>query len=51
MRDFFEKLMTDEESSRKLTVKEMLVYGVIVPVVMILLMAVVGWMDKMSMGF
>lgn len=49
MRDFFEKLMTDEESGQKYTVKEMLVYGVLVPLMMILIMGIVGWMDTMSM--
>lgn len=49
MKDFFGKLMTDEESGQKFTAKEMLVYGVVVPFVLILIMGIAGWMDTLSM--
>ena len=41
--------MTDEESGQNFSVKEMLVYGVVVPVVLIIIMGIAGWMDTMSM--
>lgn len=49
MKDFFEKLMTDEESRQNYTVKEILVYGVVVPMALILIMGIAGWMDTISM--
>ena len=45
MRDFFEKLMTDDESGQKFTMAEMAVYGIVVPVVMVVIMGVAGWIE------
>ena len=45
MRDFFEKLMTDDETQQKFTTKEVVVYGIVVPVVLVLIMGIAGWMD------
>lgn len=45
MKDFFEKMMTDDESGQKFTVKEFLVYGVVVPVVLLVVMGIAGWME------
>ena len=45
MRDFFERLMTDEESGQKFTTKEVVVYGIVVPVVLVIIMGIAGWME------
>ena len=45
MKDFFEKLMTDDESGRKFTTKEVVVYGIVVPVVLVLIMGIAGWLE------
>ena len=45
MRDFFERLMTDDESGQKFTTKEVVVYGIVVPVVLVLIMGIAGWME------
>ena len=45
MRDFFENLMADEEIGRKFTTKEVVVYGIVVPVVLVLIMGIAGWME------
>lgn len=34
MRDFFKKLMTDEESGHEFTTKEVVVYGIVLPAVL-----------------
>ena len=48
MKNFFERLMTDDESGQKFTTKEAVVYGIVVPVVLLLIMGLAGWMDTMS---
>ena len=45
MREFFEKLMTDDESGQKFTIKEVVVYGIVVPVVFVIIMGIAGWME------
>lgn len=45
MRDFYENLMTDDESVQKFTKKEVIVYGIIVPVVMVVIMGIAGWLE------
>ena len=45
MRDFFERLMTDDESGQKFTTKEVVVYGIVVPVVLVLIMGLAGWIE------
>jgi thiosulfate reductase cytochrome b subunit len=45
MRDFFERLMTDDESGQKFTTKEAVVYGIVVPVAFILIIGIAGWME------
>ena len=44
MRDFFKKLLTDE-SGQKFTKNEVIVYGIIVPVVMVVIMGIAGWLE------
>ena len=45
MRDFFEKLMTDDETGQRFTTKEVVVYGIVVPVVLVLIMGIAGWLE------
>ena len=45
MRDFFERLMTDDETQQKFTTKEVVVYGIVVPVVLVIIMGIAGWME------
>lgn len=46
MKDFFEKLMNDDETGQKFTPKEMLIYGVLVPLGLFVIMAIAGWMES-----
>ena len=45
MRDFFEKLMTDDETGQRFTTKEVVVYGIVVPVLLVLIMGIAGWLE------
>ena len=45
MRDFFERLMTDDESGKKFTTKEMIIFGILVPVVLVAIMGIAGWLE------
>jgi hypothetical protein len=45
MREFFDVLINGEESGQKFTVKEMVVYGMLVPLGLILLMGLAGWLE------
>lgn len=47
MKEFL-KIMGINIFSENFTRKQMVVYGVIVPVVFIALMAIAGWMDQLS---
>ena len=40
--------MEKDYQKENFTWKEWLVYGVVVPVVLILIMGIAGWMDQMS---
>lgn len=46
MKDFFKKLMSDDETSLNFTKYEMVVYGVLVPLCLFVVMAVAGWIGK-----
>ena len=48
MKKFFEKMMTDDETQQKFTKKEMIVYGIMVPVGLFVIMAVAGWLETCS---
>ena len=46
MREFFNVLINGEDvPGQKFTVKEVLVYGVLVPLGLILLMGLAGWLE------
>lgn len=44
MKDFFEKMMKDYQTE-DFTWKEMVVYGVLAPLGLILVMALAGWLE------
>ena len=46
MREFFEKLMSDDDNRHKFTKYEMVVYGRLVPVGLILFMGIAGWLES-----
>ena len=46
VKNFFEKLMSDDERDHNFTKYEMLMYGVIVPIVLVLMMGIVGTLDS-----
>ena len=48
MRDFFEKLMSDDDNDQKFTKYEIVVYGILVPVGLMLIMGLAGWMETCS---
>ena len=37
--------MTDDETQQKFTTKEVVVYGIVVPVVLVLIMGIAGWLE------
>ena len=47
MKDWYEMPMTDGESSQKFTIKEVLLYGVIVPAMLVIVLGVAGWIERM----
>ncbi len=46
MKDFFEKLMSDDETCRKFTRFEVVVYGVLMPMGLVAAMCVAGWIEN-----
>ena len=46
MKDFFEKLMSDDETCQKFTRYEVVVYGVLLPMGLVVAMCVAGWLEK-----
>ena len=46
MKDFFEKLMSDDETCQKFTRFEVVVYGVLMPIGLVAVMCVAGWLEK-----
>ena len=45
MKDFFEKLMSDDDNDKKFTKYEIIVYGILVPVGLVVIMGIAGWME------
>ena len=45
MKYFFERLMTDDETGQRFTTKEVVVYGIVVPVMFVLIMGIAGWIE------
>ena len=48
MKKFFEKMMADDESQQKFTKKEIVVYGIMVPVAFFTIMCLAGWLETCS---
>jgi len=44
MKKFFEK-MSDDIKSEDFTKKEMIVYGILFPVILFIIMGIAGWME------
>ena len=47
MKDFFKKLMSDDETTQNYTREELILYGIIVPIVFFTLMCIAGWLDTL----
>ena len=45
MREIIEKLFTDDETGQRFTTKEVVVFGIIVPAVLMLMLGIVGVFD------
>ena len=48
MREFFKKLMSDDENNMKFTKYEMVMYGIVLPLGLVLLMGIAGWLETCS---
>ena len=48
MKDFFKKLMSDNDNDKKFTKYEIIVYGILVPVGLVVIMGIAGWMETCS---
>ena len=46
VKNFFEKLMSDDERDHHFTKYEILMYGVVVPIVLVIVMGIVGTLDS-----
>ena len=47
MREFFKKLMIDDENNMKFTKYELVVYGIVLPLGLVLLMGIAGWLETL----
>lgn len=45
MKDFFEKLMSDDDNDKNFTKYEIVVYGILVPIGLVLIMGIAGWLE------
>lgn len=45
MKDFFLKLMSDNDNDKNFTKYEIVVYGILVPVCLIVIMGIAGWLE------
>ena len=45
MKDFFKKLMSDDETNQNYTREELILYGILVPIGFTILMCIAGWLD------
>jgi hypothetical protein len=48
MKEFFKKLMSDDENNKKFTKYEIVVYGILVPVGLMVIMGIAGWLETCS---
>ena len=47
MKQFFEKLLSDNEDNKKFTKFEICVYGILVPAALVLIMGLAGWLESL----
>lgn len=45
MKEFLKKLMSDDETQQAYTKREIVVYGIIAPLVLVAVMALAGWIE------
>ena len=45
MKDFFKKLMSDDTDIKQFTKYEIIVYGILLPVGLLLIMGIAGWIE------
>ena len=48
MKDFSKKLMSDNDNDKKFTKYEIIVYGILVPVGLMVIMGIAGWLETCS---
>ena len=47
MKKYIDYLLYDDETGRQFTKREVVLYGVVMPLVFILLLCVAGWLDNL----
>ena len=47
MKQFFEKLMSDDSDNKKFTKFEICVYGILSPAALVLIMGLAGWLESL----
>ena len=45
IKEFFKKLLSDEETEHQFTMREAMIYGVLVPLGFVALMCLAGWIE------
>lgn len=48
MKDFFKKLMSDDDNDKNFMKYEIVVYGILVPVGLVVIMGIAGWLETCS---
>lgn len=48
MKKFFLKLMSDDENKHHFTKYEVFMYGILVPLELVLLMGIAGWLETLT---
>ena len=49
MKEFFEKLMLDDDNDKNFTKYEIVVYGILAPIGLVLIMGLAGWLETVCM--
>lgn len=48
MKEFLKKLMSDNDNDKNFTKYEIMVYGILVPVGLMVIMGIAGWLETCS---
>ena len=48
LKQFIEKVMSDDERDHHFTIKEKVIYGFIIPLALVAIMGIAGWMEATS---